>query len=41
MRAGPPFNDINGWNEIKPLIDYGKNGKLNMRGVKLFMDGKS
>ncbi|KAF9652242.1 hypothetical protein BDM02DRAFT_234555 [Thelephora ganbajun] len=39
MRAGPSLNDIDGWNEIKPLIDYGRNGKFNMRGVKLFMDG--
>lgn len=40
MRAGPQLDDIVGWNEIKPLIDYGKNGRLNVRGVKLFMDGK-
>jgi len=40
MRAGPSLDDISGWNEIKPLVDYGKNGKLNVRSVKLFMDGK-
>lgn len=39
MRAGPSLDDISGWDEIKPLIDYGKKAKFNMRGVKLFMDG--
>lgn len=39
MRAGPSLDDVNAWNEIKPLIDYGKNGRFNVRGVKLFMDG--
>jgi len=40
MRAGPALDDIDKWDEIKPLIDYGKNGKFNMRSVKLFMDGE-
>jgi len=40
MRAGPSLNDISGWNDIKPLIDYGKNGRFNVRSVKLFFDGK-
>ena len=40
MRAGPPLDDISEWNEIKPLVNYGENERLNMRGVKLFMDGK-
>jgi hypothetical protein len=39
MRAGPSLDDIDGWNTIKPLIDYGENGRLNVRSVKLFMDG--
>lgn len=39
MRAGPSLDDIEGWNEIKPLVDYGENGRLNVRSVKLFMDG--
>lgn len=39
MRAGPPLDDIDGWNKIKPLTNYGENGRLNMRSVKLFMDG--
>ena len=39
MRAGPLLEDIGKWDEIKPLIDYGKNGRFNMRSVKLFMDG--
>ena len=40
MRAGPSLDDIGKWDEIKPLIDYGKNGRFNMRSVKLFMDGR-
>lgn len=40
MRAGPTLDDIGKWDEIKPLIDYGKNGRFNMRSVKLFMDGR-
>jgi len=40
MRAGPSLDNINGWNEVKQLINYGKNGKLNVRSVKLFMDGE-
>jgi len=40
MRAGPSLNDISGWNDIKPLVDYGKNGRFNVRSVKLFLDGK-
>jgi len=40
MRAGPPLDDIDKWDEIKPLIDYGRNGRFNMRSVKLFMDGR-
>lgn len=40
MRAGPSLDDTSGWNEIKPLIDYGRNGRFNVRGVKLFMDGR-
>ena len=40
MRGGPLLEDIGKWDEIKPLIDYGKNGRFNMRSVKLFMDGK-
>jgi hypothetical protein len=39
MRAGPPLDDIDGWNMFKPLVDYGENGRLNVRSVKLFMDG--
>jgi hypothetical protein len=39
MRAGPSLDDIGEWNEIKPLIDYGEGGKLNVRSVKLFLDG--
>jgi hypothetical protein len=41
MRGGPSLNNISGWSEVKPLIDYGKKGKFNMRGVKLFLDGGS
>ena len=40
MRAGPPLDDIGKWDGVKPLIDYGKNGRFNMRSVKMFMDGK-
>lgn len=40
MRGGPPLDDISKWNEIKPLVNYGENERLNMRSVKLFMDGK-
>ena len=40
MRAGPLLDDIDKWDEIKPLIDYGKNGRFNMRSVKLFLDGR-
>lgn len=39
MRAGPSLDDVEGWKDIRPLIDYGENGKLNVRSVKLFMDG--
>lgn len=40
MRAGPSLDDINGWNKIEPLVDYGKDGRFNVRSVKLFMDGE-
>ena len=40
MRAGPSLDNISGWNEIKPLIDYGKHGKFNVQSVKLFLDGE-
>lgn len=40
MRAGPSLDDINGWNKIEPLVDYGRNGRFNVRGVKLFLDGE-
>lgn len=40
MRAGPSLDDIGSWNNIKPLVDYGKNGRFNVRSVKLFLDGK-
>lgn len=39
MRAGPSLDDIDKWDEIKSLVDYGQNGRLNLRSVKLFMDG--
>lgn len=41
MRAGPSLDDIDKWDEIKPLVNYGKSGRFNMRSVKLFMDGTS
>lgn len=39
MRAGPSLDGIDRWNEVKPLINYGENERLNVRSVKLFMDG--
>ena len=41
MRAGPSNDHVDEWNELKPLINYGENGKLNVRSVKLFMDGEA
>ena len=41
MRAGPPLDGTNEWDKVKPLINYGEHGRLNVRGVKLFMDGEA
>lgn len=39
MRSGPPAHEPAAWDEVKPIVNYGKGGHLNMRSVKLFMDG--
>lgn len=39
MRAGPLDPANLAWSDVKPTVNYGKEGHLNICGVKLFMDG--
>lgn len=39
MRAGPLDHEDPAWHDIKPIANYGKDGRLNMWSIKLFMDG--